>query len=238
MPKCIPNGVDSIASIRALAVFFAAVTLAVVGPACKAPSATDESAEPTPEAQAGPVQPGDAVNFSARESLVSGLVGSKHDFRELNQSVRDLCLPCHTPHLVAPAPPALDQRPAEEQPLRPYQGPGVELTGWSLVCLGCHDGITAPDVYSSSHAVEVAGQLGNSRLGTKGLRSHPVGIRYPGVTDPDYEPAAAVEAAGLLLPNGRIQCTTCHDAHNTHRYDGMLRTTNERSQMCLTCHRR
>ena len=186
----IPKGIEATTVIRALVVVVGAVALAFVVPACQtsSPSNGPTAAPTTPESQAMALQPGESVDFAARDSLVSGLVGSKHDFRQLNASVRDLCLPCHTPHLVAQQPPALDQRPVDEQPLRPYQGPGVELTGWSLVCLGCHDGITAADVYSSSHAVRVAGQLGNSRLGTKGLRSHPVGIRYPGASV-DYEPA-------------------------------------------------
>jgi predicted CXXCH cytochrome family protein len=112
----------------------------------------------------------------------------------------------------------------------------VELTGWSLLCLGCHDGVTATDVYASAHAVTLTGQLANSRLGSTGLRGHPVGIRYP-VAQEGYHTRAAVEARGLSLPQGRIQCTTCHDAHNTHHHSGMLRISNSRSRLCLTCHR-
>jgi len=177
-----------------------------------------------------------APDHWAREQLASGLIGSKHDFSEGGKIGRDLCLPCHTPHLAAPPPPRLDRRAATTPPLRPYEGRGIELSGWSLLCLGCHDGVTARDVYSSAHAVSVAGQLANSRLGAAGLRSHPVGVRYPAASE-DYEPLAAVEATGLLLPGGRIQCTSCHDAHNTNRHRGMLRVSNERSRLCLTCHR-
>ena len=178
-------------------------------------------------------QPGET---GPRAALISGLIGSKHDFTQGGKSGRDLCLPCHTPPQVAPPVPQLDRRPETTLPLRPYQGLGIELTGWSLLCLGCHDGVTAPDVYTSAHAITVAAELGHTRLGTRGLRSHPVGIRYPSAAT-DYQPAAAVEAAGLWLPDGRIQCTTCHDAHNTHRYGRMLRISNERSRMCMACHR-
>jgi predicted CXXCH cytochrome family protein len=188
------------------------------------------------EPDRGAPQEPDAARRWAREQLTSGLIGSKHDFSQGGKSGRDLCLPCHTPHLVAAPPPRLDRRAATTQPLRPYAGLGIVLTGWSLLCLGCHDGVTAPDVYSSAHAVAVTGRLSESRLGSAGLRSHPVGVRYP-ATDEKYEPIAAVEAAGLMLPEGRIQCTTCHDAHNTHRHRGMLRISNERSRLCLTCHR-
>lgn len=178
----------------------------------------------------------DEANEWARDQLLSGLVGGKHDFSEGGKSGRDLCLPCHTPHLATPPLPRLDRRPATTQPLRPYEGPGIELSGWSLLCLGCHDGVTAKDVYASAHAVALSGQLANSHLGVAGLRGHPVGVRYP-TTSEKYEPIAAVEAAGLMLPGGRLQCTSCHDAHNTRRLRGMLRISNERSRLCLTCHR-
>ncbi len=168
--------------------------------------------------------------------LVSGLVGSKHDFRRLNAEVRDLCLPCHTPHLAVAPVPRLDRRSTTTQPLRPYTRLDVELSGWSLLCLGCHDGVTATDVYTASHAVTVAEPLRRTGLGARGLRSHPVGVKYPGPR-PDYHPAAAVAASGLHLPDGRIQCTTCHDAHNTRGFDGFLWISNQRSALCLTCHR-
>jgi predicted CXXCH cytochrome family protein len=194
---------------------------------------------PPPASQpAAPAAPAyhDPGELAVREQMISGLIGSPHDFSQGGRSGRDLCLPCHVPHLITPPVPRLDLRPTTTQPLRPFQTLNVELTGWSLLCLGCHDGVTARDVYSSGHAVTIAGQLGNSRLGTRGLRSHPVGLRYPLAAE-GYATAAEVEAAGLPLPDGRIQCTTCHDAHNTHRYPGMLKISNERSRMCLTCHR-
>ncbi|MCK4340665.1 MAG: hypothetical protein KAY37_02935 [Phycisphaerae bacterium] len=199
-------------------------------------NATSQAAATFPPATSRPSD-AETADLAAREHLISGLVGSKHDFTQRGESDSDLCLPCHTPHLVAAPTPRLDRRPTTTQPLRPYQSIHIELTGWSLLCLGCHDGVTASDVYSSAHAVMLTDQLANSRLGTTGLRSHPVGIKYPLAAE-GYHPRAAVEAGGLVLPNGRIQCTTCHDAHNTQRYAGMLRISNQRSHLCLTCHRR
>lgn len=171
-----------------------------------------------------------------RKRMLRGLVGSKHDFARDDENGRDVCATCHTPHLGGVPIPRLDGRDEAPQLLRPYEGIEVELDGWSLLCLGCHDGTTAPDVYTSSHATTISSQLGNSRLGIRGLRSHPVGVKYA-PKDEKYHPRAAVEAAGLKLPNGRIECTTCHDPHNTHGYPGMLKTSNQRSRLCLTCHR-
>lgn len=200
-------------------------------PTTQPASAAERADNPPPE-----INPEQAEQIAARNRLLSGLIGSKHDFTEQGKSGRDLCLPCHTPHLLDPPTPTLDDRPSQTKPLRPYRTAHEELDGWSLLCFGCHDGITASDVYSSAHATTVADQFGNSRLATRGLRSHPVGIRYP-TGNPDYHPGKLVEEGGLPLPGGRIQCATCHDAHNTHQYGGMMRISNERSQLCLTCHR-
>jgi predicted CXXCH cytochrome family protein len=194
-----------------------------------APIPTTQTSEPST------TQPAESAG-AASSHLASGLIGSKHDFTKIGQAGRDLCLPCHTPHLFNVPPPRLDHRPGSETPLRPYQTLHVELTGWSLLCLGCHDGVTAPSVYTSPHAVNVAGELGDMRLGTRGLRSHPVGIKYPTAAE-KYAAPAALAAANLPLDDGRIQCTTCHDAHNTYHHRHMLRISNEGSRLCLTCHR-
>jgi predicted CXXCH cytochrome family protein len=191
-----------------------------------APLTTRPAVAPTPD---------EIAQLAARNELISGLIGSPHDFSHGGRSGRDLCLPCHTPHLITAAPPLLDQRPEPPLPLRPYRAGDVELNGWSLLCLGCHDGVTASDVYTSGHALQVTGVAG-LELGRQGLRSHPIGILYPENAD-GYHPLARVLADGLPLPDGRIQCTTCHDAHNTHGHEGMLKISNDRSGMCLACHR-
>jgi predicted CXXCH cytochrome family protein len=233
----------SVGLLASLVVFVTAVAGGALVAQAGVPQATTQPAstqpattQPAPADLAATPEAEDAAEAWARASLFSGLIGSKHDFTQGGRSGRDLCLPCHTPHLMGVPPPRLDRRATTTQLLRPYRGLGIELTGWSLLCLGCHDGVTAPDVYSSAHAVAVSAQLANSRLGTRGLRSHPVGVEYPSV-DERFEPRAAVEAAGLLLADGRIQCTTCHDAHNTGRHGHMLRAANERSRLCVTCHR-
>ena len=202
-------------------------------------AATTQPAQklPSDEPRATRAAADDAADNAARERFLSGLMGSKHDFTQDDKNGGDLCSPCHTPHLEAAPPPRLDRRAKAAQPLRPYQGIAVELNGWSLLCLGCHDGTTAPGIYSSAHALTVSSRPDDSKLGSAGLRSHPVGIKYPPPSE-DYHPRAAVEAAGLRLPNGRLQCTSCHDPHNTRRHAGMLQISNHRSGMCLTCHRR
>lgn len=182
----------------------------------------------------------DAAAWSEHPSdptFTSGLIGSPHDFTTQGAEPRDLCLPCHTPHLTRARPPRLDQRPAAREGLPTFRSGSVELSNASLMCLSCHDGIIAPDVYSRAHSAALADQLGSQSLGTSPLTSHPLGIRYP-VNNPRFHPAQAVTADGRIkLPDGRLQCTTCHDPHNRGGYAGLLVKSNRRSALCLSCHR-
>lgn len=172
------------------------------------------------------------------DAFASGIVGSKHDFSAGGQVPRDLCLPCHTPHITAAQAPLLVGRSAAIQPVRPYGTPAGELDQASLVCLSCHDGTVARDVYAGMHAMAGA-ELAAAGVapGHARLTNHPVGIAYPR-GERRYHSAEAATADGRIkLPNGRIQCTTCHDPHNTQRHSGMLVMSNERSRLCLACHR-
>ncbi len=171
------------------------------------------------------------------ERLSAGLVGSKHDFTAGGRFGRDLCLPCHTPHVPGAVRPRLDRRAAATQPIRPYQTPGVVLNDASLLCLSCHDGIIAPDVFDGAHALGWGELAARSFVPVNRLTSHPIGVRYP-VNDPRFEPPERVTGDGKIrLPDGRVQCTSCHDPHNTGRHEGMLRKSNRRSRLCLSCHR-
>ncbi|MCG3125860.1 MAG: hypothetical protein CHACPFDD_00687 [Phycisphaerae bacterium] len=174
----------------------------------------------------------------SREPMTLGLRGSKHDFSDSAREPRDLCLPCHTPHITASQAPLIVRRAATTQPLRPYQTGIGGLDESSLLCLGCHDGVAAPDVYAGAHGLRWSDRTGApGGLGRRRLTSHPVGIEYP-AADAKYHPAAVVTGtAGLKLPHGRIQCTTCHDPHNTRRNAGMLVISNDGSRLCLSCHR-
>lgn len=184
----------------------------------------------------GPPTSAEPARETARR-LSAGLIGSKHDFTADGRFGRDLCLPCHTPHVPGAVRPRLDRRAAATQPIRPYQTPGVVLNDASLLCLSCHDGIIAPDVFDGAHALGWGELEARSFVPVNRLTSHPIGIRYP-VNDPRFEPAERVTADGRIkLPDGRVQCTSCHDPHNTGRHEGMLRKSNRRSRLCLSCHR-
>ncbi len=168
--------------------------------------------------------------------LSAGLVGSMHDFTQQGDKSLDLCTPCHTPHLPLPRGARPDGGPDRGR-LVTYQSDGVALDSASLVCLSCHDGVIASDVYTASHATQFASQFGTSRLGGGLLAGHPIGVKYPASSE-TYRPAGAVTAGGRVkLPDGRVQCISCHDPHNTGRHPGMLVQSNAGSRLCLACHR-
>lgn len=169
--------------------------------------------------------------------LAAGLIGSKHDFTQSLEHPRDLCTPCHVPHIAADKAPLLDKRPEAMERLRPYEAVGIELDSTSLLCLSCHDGVIASDVYTASHATQWVRALGSTRLGIAGATGHPIGVKYP-VSAPTYHSLPAVTSGERIkLPDGHVQCISCHDPHNTGRHPGMLVQSNAGSRLCLACHR-
>ncbi|MBL8880111.1 MAG: hypothetical protein JNG88_13415 [Phycisphaerales bacterium] len=180
---------------------------------------------------------GVATTQPVEDRFAGGLVGSPHDFSR-DGAARDLCLPCHTPHISATqAPLLIASGGATTQPARSYPTPAGSLDAASLVCLSCHDGTVARDVYAGAHAMSWSDLSGRSlRRDEVRVTNHPVGVKYPD-GERAYHSAATVERDGRIkLPGGRIQCTTCHDPHNRGNHGSMLVISNDRSRLCLSCH--
>ncbi|QOJ03257.1 MAG: hypothetical protein HRU71_07040 [Planctomycetia bacterium] len=169
-------------------------------------------------------------------SYASRLLGGPHDFSNGRGDARSLCLTCHTPEGMtdgAARPPA-DRLPRAAAVLA--QDADRELDRHSLVCLGCHDGVIATDVFTTAHAARLARfEPGEER--SAALAGHPIGGRYPS-DHPRYRATNAVTRDGRIrLPEGRVQCVSCHDPHHAGGHPAMLVKSNERSALCLSCHR-
>lgn len=131
-------------------------------------------------------------------------------------------------------------------------------TGVSLACLSCHDGTIGLDVILNPPAGSTAtaknskitacatgchtgpnpaGGLNfeGTALGTDLRNDHPISIVYDPTKDPKFRPVADVEAGGLVLYNGKVQCGSCHNPHS-EQYRPFLRKSNQDSALCLTCH--
>jgi len=170
-----------------------------------------------------------------------GIEGSKHDFSKKAWGKDNACGACHTP-----------QR-AETPRTKPLWDPGADLTqrfGGSVVtrgragsgtttCLRCHDGTVAPSNISSAQRTEFVNQTRSARFApAHGSSNHPVGIKYPQL-DRGFRPANSVTGKGTVrLPNGKVECISCHDPHNGAGQRHFLVTSNAGSALCLTCHRK
>lgn len=126
--------------------------------------------------------------------------------------------------------------------------------GVSKLCLSCHDGSVAVNEYGFA-----CGDLRSSgvrkgdtpafiqcqyKIGEGGdlTNHHPIGFTYQDVSTVDDEIASAAAVIGNyqigdLLWAGKMECTTCHDVHNTkNQGEKFLWISDHDSNLCLTCH--
>ncbi len=181
---------------------------------------------------------------------VRGVVGGPHDFSGEGGEPGDACKACHVPHIQALrsiAPAATSQpatRPATQPAFEMFRIAGQRRVftpnrytpgPTSLICLGCHDGTIGTSTIGSSHAMLAGVREGFKMSSGFVWRDHPIGVPYP--SDPrEYHPRSFVEARGVRLPEGRVECVSCHDPHKGASTGNMLVMSNRRSSLCLTCH--
>jgi len=178
----------------------------------------------------------------------------------------DMCGSCHVPHAPLINVPLWAHALGTGDPFTLYSsnlnytgGNAAEYNaaelGGSEACLSCHDGtiaviaaITLDEtdrwiLYDNEQAgappVAVGGLTGlNESLGLKG--SHPVMVDYATniAGTGDFATVVSLDAR-IILDNGYVQCTTCHNAHDEEDLGvgtGMLNMSNANSAICLECH--
>ena len=189
-----------------------------------------------------------AITVAAATFLCVGLAGwawggverSKHDFSEELWSGGDSCGVCHTPH-------------TDDAPVAPLWDPQADLTrtfgdsarqtdaGWrgTTMCLRCHDGTIAKKaVVGVPRKRQVNKDHPSMFAAAHEGADHPVGVRYPQLIS-GFRPITSVISKGtVILPEGRVECISCHDPHDTSGVAHMLVTGNARSALCLTCHKK
>ena len=134
----------------------------------------------------------------------------------------------------------------------------------SRLCLSCHDGSVAVSAYGNfgnnpskgdnTQSMVGGGATGRdaNRIGYDGAayslaNHHPIGFDYAYVVAQDDEinpPDTTLLGAntyGLtindLLWNGRMECSSCHDVHNTKNEGSKFTWVEDtQSHLCLTCH--
>lgn len=192
-------------------------------------------------------------------ALAGTIVGSPHDFRGYlwNQSGQ-ICKPCHTPHGTQTLPAPLWNHELSTQTYIMYDkthSPTMDADvssqpdGLSKICLSCHDGTVALDNYSG-HTGGTVYLFGKDMIGTDLSNDHPISFVYDTALatkdgelfDPSTKLSGILGSSGTIsqdmLFQGRMECSSCHDVHNTRAVPGtkLLLKDNTGSALCLTCH--
>ncbi len=196
--------------------------------------------------------------------LAGTIVGSAHDFQGKGWSGGEICVACHTPHnsdtTVAEAP--LWNHELTVATFTPYTSTTGTLDatvgqpdGTSKLCLSCHDGTVALDSFGGATGATTIG--GGKNLGTDLTNDHPISMTFDAALattdgtlfDPTVKTVTIGEGtqsktgtlAAVMLSANKVQCTSCHDVHNTNTVAGnpgkpLLKVSKTGSALCLACH--
>lgn len=181
------------------------------------------------------------------------LSGSAHDFStETWNSSGEMCVVCHTPHNGAAGAAVLWNHTETTQTFTLYTSSTLDATigqpsGVSKLCLSCHDGTVALDAFGGAAGSNMIS--GSGLIGTDLSNDHPISFTYNtalATTDGGlHDPATTDSGLGnqidddLLFGTGAsktMECSSCHDVHNSAAIAGLLRKSNAASALCLTCH--
>ncbi len=203
-----------------------------------------------------------AVLLGITRTTMGGFIsGSAHDFSALGWSGGKICIACHAPHHtdVSTTDAPLWNHEVTAAAYTLYSSATLDASigqpsGLSKLCLSCHDGTVAVDnfggVTTGTSFVSTAGNLGSALND-----DHPVGFTYDATlvtTDGAlHEPTTtnitigsggqtkSGTIANLMLYSGKMECSSCHDVHNTFTADAgtsLVKVTQAGSALCLTCH--
>ena len=159
-----------------------------------------------------------------------------------------ICEFCHISHSASAAG-ALWARGRSTAAYIPYSSstavaqPG-QPTGMSILCLSCHDGtIALGQILNRGAPHSMAGGQdkmppGRGLQGTDLSDDHPISFEYSAGLASQNGELAMPGTISNQLPldrNGELQCTTCHDPHDSP-FSKLLRMPSIGSQICIECH--
>jgi len=188
----------------------------------------------------------------------SFIVNTKHDFRSTSSaaihsaSKQDVCIFCHTPHNAASGPMIWNQK-LSQRDFPTYSSSTLQSTitpitpqDSSKLCLSCHDGTIALGdtendgliqfVQGASYVLPASSPANLAGAGKGFTDDHPFGF-VPKRTAEIHDPPPGDPVH--LDPNGKVQCTSCHDPHQESidpTEDKFLVKANNSSALCESCH--
>lgn len=198
--------------------------------------------------------------LTAQIGYAGTIAGSSHDFTTAAASWGggQVCIACHTPHnSVSPGSAPLWNHTVTTQSYTLYasstlQATMVQPTVGDKLCLSCHDGTVALDSFGGKTGTTFVSAVNN--LGTNLNVHHPSSFLYDAaLATADgalFDPSAKVVTVGtgtqsktgtvssVMLSGGLVQCSSCHDVHNTYNATAskLLKITMARSGLCFACH--
>ncbi|GAB4154980.1 MAG: hypothetical protein Fur0037_23500 [Planctomycetota bacterium] len=222
-----------------------------------------------------------AVAVSAAVGVAQGTIrNSPHDFSAASWNTGaglrtdQVCAVCHIPHV--------EGRPQDRTTASLLWGRQLSTvtytmyssnslngtvdpqpTGSARLCLSCHDGSVALDLYHTRTTSvanvyipsddRIPGKPGTAP-GTDFSADHPISITYNAGTGAGQDKYLRLETSPFpgtvagqtiadILEGGKVQCSSCHDVHNVEVPTGanhLLRIANNDaaspSALCLACH--
>jgi cytochrome c553 len=189
---------------------------------------------------------------------LSSVTGVGNDYYSTNQD--QICIFCHTPHFASATQTPLWNRNDPATTYETYWSPTIDayavgdtpdVTGSSLICLSCHDGVTALNslIYEGAVGTPVMNNGDNLITGTANLadgvnglsNDHPVSFSYAdAIANGDLGLNPVVGLPGWALDGaGTVQCASCHDVHAygaTADMQPFLNDSKTGSAICLQCH--
>lgn len=160
----------------------------------------------------------------------------KNKFLRRNSTGKAFCLECHRNNFLSNRSMghSVAQNTAHYTPGDPAEE-SASIDESSASCLTCHDGSLAPDE-GSAMVERTAGIWRHG--GVSNRSSHPLGVSYrkAHLRKPHAYRQMESLPTTVRLPEGNVECVSCHNLYSKHEY--LLAVTNERSRLCLTCHRK
>jgi hypothetical protein len=168
-----------------------------------------------------------ATTASAQSGTI---VGSGHDFSWAGWSNNEICIVCHAAHNNLNLATELLWNHTESSAdytvysSPTFNQPAGQPAGSSKLCLSCHDGTVAVDSFGGATGSLFISDFGSGlELGTDLSNDHPISFTYVVGEGEELNPVATTVTFGDgsggtiadMLFGGQVECSSCHDVHNT-----------------------
>lgn len=163
------------------------------------------------------------------------------------------CLYCHAPHSGLGGKTPLWSQTLSSQTYTLYNSTTVQnqaaqpmLGGPTSLCLSCHDGTVAVGQLNPYGTLTMTGSMyGADVFGANLKASHPISLATPLKDASNLVSSLAANGTTadplqkVLLINGTVECTSCHEPHNQYIdpfSPNFLVRAGANGQICLSCH--